>query len=121
MIITVEQLSKYSNVFSDNSELQEIYIKASTDLINTFLGYNIEEKILNPNTLEFEIINSIDDIPNIILSTVLRISTILQSESDSNVAITSKSFGSDGSRQYMNFTNFDKYLLQISSYRLIRI
>jgi hypothetical protein len=61
------------------------------------------------------------DLPQIIKMTVLRIASILQAESDGNVAITSKSFADSGTRTFTNYTNFDKYLLPISSYKLIVI
>jgi hypothetical protein len=59
-------------------------------------------------------------IPEIIILTVLRIAALLQTESDSNIGITSKSFADSGTRSFINTTNFDKYLLQISKYKLIR-
>jgi hypothetical protein len=57
--------------------------------------------------------------PYIIKLTVLRIAALLQAESDSNIGITSKSFGESGSRTFINYTNFDKYLLPIANYKLL--
>ncbi|MDR0722096.1 MAG: hypothetical protein LBF75_04775 [Treponema sp.] len=57
--------------------------------------------------------------PYIIKLTVLRIAALLQAESDSNIGITSKSFAESGSRTFMNYTNFDKYLLPIAGYKLL--
>ena len=65
--------------------------------------------------------SNINYIPEIIKSTILRIAAILQSESDSNIGVTSKSFGDSGNRTFINYTNFDKYLQPISSYRILRI
>lgn len=62
---------------------------------------------------------SSDDIPELMKSTVLRIATLLQSESDSNIGITSKSFGDAGTRVFQNYTNFDKYLLPLSKYKIL--
>jgi len=59
--------------------------------------------------------------PAIIQTTILRIAAILQTESDGNIGITSKSFGDSGNRTFVNQTNFDKYLIQISGYKIIRI
>lgn len=59
--------------------------------------------------------------PNIIKLTVLRIASLLQTESDSNIGVTSKSFGESGTRTFVNFTNFNKHLLPISKYKLLVI
>ena len=60
-------------------------------------------------------------IPAVILNTVMRIAALLQSEEDSNIGVTSKSFGESGSRTFINYTNFEKYLSPLSKYCLIRI
>jgi hypothetical protein len=59
--------------------------------------------------------------PQIIKLTVLRIAALLQTESDSNIGVTSKSFADSGTRTFVNTVNFDKYLLLISSYKLLVI
>lgn len=58
------------------------------------------------------------DLPAVIKLTVLRIAAILQTESNNNIGISGKSF-MDGSRTFMNFTNYDKYLISCSKYKLI--
>ena len=58
------------------------------------------------------------DLPQIIRLTVLRIAALLQTESNNNIGISGKSF-MDGSRTFMNFTNYDKYLISCSKYKLI--
>jgi len=60
-------------------------------------------------------------LPEIIRNTVLRIAALLQTEAEGNIGITGKSFGDSGSRTFVSFTNFDKYLSPISGYKLIRI
>lgn len=59
-----------------------------------------------------------EDLPAIIKLTVLRIAAILQTESNNNIGISGKSF-LDGSRTFVNFTNFDRYLIACSKYKLI--
>lgn len=59
------------------------------------------------------------DLPDIIKLTVLRIAALLQTESNNNIGISGKSF-MDGSRTFTNFTNFDRYLIACSNYRIIR-
>jgi hypothetical protein len=60
-------------------------------------------------------------LPQIIKMTVLRIASILQTESSGNVGVTSKSFADSGTRTFTNYTNFDKFLLPLSSYKLLVI
>ena len=58
------------------------------------------------------------DLPQIIKLTVLRIAALLQTESNNNIGISGKSF-MDGSRTFTNFTNFERYLIACSKYKLI--
>lgn len=58
------------------------------------------------------------EVPEIIKLTTLRIAGLLTTEIG-NIGITSKSFQDSGSRTFINTTNFDKYLMQISNYRLL--
>ncbi|MCL2157657.1 MAG: hypothetical protein FWH54_06515 [Methanobrevibacter sp.] len=118
MIISIKEFIDYTGTHVDDTSLLEKYILSSQDIINNYLSYNVEEKIFNPKTC---LIEDTIDIPEIVKMTCLRIASILEAESNGNIAISSKSFGESGSRQYINYTNFDKYLLQISSYRLMRI
>lgn len=60
-----------------------------------------------------------DVIPATIKLTALRIAGILQTESNNNIGINSKSFQDTGTRTFVNTVNFDKYLIQISEYKLI--
>jgi hypothetical protein len=63
----------------------------------------------------------IPPMPKIITMTVLRIAAILVSESSNNIGVTSKFFGDSGTRTFINYTNFDKYLTPLSTYRIISI
>jgi hypothetical protein len=60
-------------------------------------------------------------LPAAIRMSVLRIAALLQSESDENIGVTSKSFADSGARTFTNFTSFDKYLSPISFYKLVVI
>lgn len=57
-----------------------------------------------------------DEIADIIKTTILRIAALLWSEQDGNIGITSKTF-SDGSRSFISYTNFNKYLQELRLYR----
>ena len=118
MIVSVEQFSKYSNVYSENTELQEIFLLSAQEVVSSYLGYNIESEIINIESQELE---PIGVIPEILIITIMRIAAILQMESDGNIAISSKSFADSGTRTFINYTDYSKYLLPISNYRKIRI
>jgi hypothetical protein len=60
-------------------------------------------------------------IPSIIKMTVLRIAALLQTESDSNIGVTSKSFADSGTRTFINTVDYSRYLIQLSNYKLIVI
>lgn len=171
MIITIEDLQKFTQVYPDDNETQqELFIQAASDIVCNYLRYNPEEKEYNifvngTETGEIEInynpiteikeikINNeainIDNIafynncifykdsnafpkgkiniifkagykliPAIIKLTTLRIAGIIQTENNNNIGISSKSFQDSGTRTFVNTTNFDKYLLPISDYRI---
>ena len=118
MIIDLKQFQIYSSIHTDNTELQESYLMSAQNIVSDYVGYDIEKYLLFPDTgLILENI----EIPEIIKLTIMRIAAILQTEGDSNIGITSKSFGDSGTRTFINTVNFDKYLIQISNYRKIRI
>ena len=56
------------------------------------------------------------DIPEQIKLAVLRIASLLMTEANGNIGVTSKSFA-DMSRTFVNYTNFDKYLKPLARYR----
>jgi len=116
MIITAEQFQKYTGVFSDNVELQESYLQSAQEMVADFLGYNPEKSIYINDVLVADL-----EMPEVIKMTIMRIAALLQTEADGNIGVTSKSFGDSGTRTFLNTVNFDKYLIQISKYKLIRI
>jgi hypothetical protein len=89
-------------------------------------GGDAELRVADPDT-DVDTDTDIDDdelvtnAPPIIVATILRIAAILQTESDGNIAVTSKSFADSGMRTFLNTTDFSKYLIQLSQYRLMRI
>jgi hypothetical protein len=61
-----------------------------------------------------------DPMPGAIKLCVLRIASLLLTESDGNIGITSKSFDNT-SRTFYNFTNFSKYLTSIEKFKITRL
>lgn len=174
MLITVEDLQKFTGVYPEETESQqELFIGSAEDIVTDYLRFdpNLKEYDLflngsgkNELYLPAKPITEIDSvlidgaeydsnlfgfednvlffrnyknsfpsgtrnieikfkagfkiIPSIIKLTVLRIAGILQTENSGNIGITSKSFQDSGSRTFVNTTDFSKYLLQISDYRI---
>ena len=169
MIVTKEELQGFTGVeFESGNNIADLFIGASQNIVENYLGYEIESKeytkhfaLHSSNVIKCGIKNitvvkeiAIDgvpvedyyiddnkiilkqpvisdniiikftagfgvDLPQIIKLTVLRIAALLQTESNNNIGISGKSF-MDGSRTFINFTNFSKYLDVCSKYKLIR-
>ena len=170
MIVTKEELEGFTGVqFESGNNIAELFIGASQNIVENYLGYEIESKeytkhfaLHNSNVIKCGVknitavkeitvdgtpvpvenyyINDDDivlkqpvisdniiitftagfglDLPQIIKLTVLRIAALLQTESNNNIGISGKSF-MDGSKTFINFTNYDKYLISCSKYKLI--
>ena len=78
----------------------------------------LKEAVISDNIIVTFTAGFSEDLPQIIKLTVLRIAALLQTESNNNIGISGKSF-MDGSRTFTNFTNFDRYLVACSKYKLI--
>ena len=168
MIVTKEELEGFTGIeFEDGNNIAELFIGAAQNIVENYLGYEIESKeytkhfaLHSSNVIKCGVKNitvvkeiTIDgtpvedyyidddriilkqpvisdniiitftagfgtDLPDIIKLTVLRIAALLQTESNNNIGISGKSF-MDGSRTFVNFTNFDRYLIACSKYKLI--
>ena len=167
MIVKANELLDYTGVQLETPELAELFIGASQNIVENYLGYEIESKeytkhfalhtsniikagvknitavseitidgtpvenfyidddkiILKQPVISDNIIVKFtagfsEDLPQIIKLTVLRIAALLQTESNNNIGISGKSF-MDGSRTFVSYTNFDRYLIACSKYKLI--
>ena len=59
-----------------------------------------------------------ENIPEVMKSTIIRIASCLQMESDGNIGVSSRSF-QDNTRTFLNTKNYEPYLIQCSSYKLL--
>lgn len=57
--------------------------------------------------------------PSAIKSAILRIAALKLMESNGNIGLTGKSY-SDNSRSFLNYTNYNKYLTDLWSLRVVR-
>ena len=60
-------------------------------------------------------------IPDLITQTILRLGALLKTEASGNIGLTSKSYGNEGSRSYVNFTSFEKYLQPLYPFKTIKL
>lgn len=60
-------------------------------------------------------------IPDLIETTILRLAALIKTEANGNIGLTSKSYGNEGSRSFVNFTSFDRYLQPLYPFRTIKL
>ena len=106
----VKNITAVSEITVDNTLVEDYYIDDDKIILKQPV---ISDNIIVKFTAGFS-----TDLPAVIKLTVLRIAALLQTESNNNIGISGKSF-IDGSRTFTNFTNFDRYLIACSKYKLI--
>lgn len=106
----VKNITAVSEITVDGTLVEDYYINDDKIILKQPV---ISDNIIVKFTAGFG-----EDLPQIIKLTVLRIAALLQTESNNNIGISGKSF-MDGSRTFTNFTNFDRYLIACSKYKLI--
>ena len=106
----VKNITVVSEITIDGTLVEDYYIDDDKIILKQPV---ISDNIIITFTAGFS-----EDLPQIIKLTVLRIAALLQTESNNNIGISGKSF-MDGSRTFTNFTNYDKYLIACSKYKLI--
>ena len=106
----VKNITAVSEITVDGTPVDNYYIDDDKIILKQPV---ISDNIIVTFTAGFS-----TDLPQIIKLTVLRIAALLQTESNNNIGISGKSF-MDGSRTFTNFTNFDRYLIACSKYKLI--
>lgn len=60
-----------------------------------------------------------NNMPSVIKLSILRIATLMLSETNGNIGLTGKSF-SDNSRTFINYSNYRKYLQPLDILRIVR-
>ena len=106
----VKNITNVSAITIDGTPVEDYYVDDDKIILKQPV---ISDNIIITFTAGFGV-----DLPQIIKLTVLRIAALLQTESNNNIGISGKSF-IDGSRTFTNFTNFDRYLIACSKYKLI--
>lgn len=60
-----------------------------------------------------------NELPRIIKTTVMRIATLLWTETSGNIGLSSR-VSPDNSKTFLNYTNYSKYLAPLETYRIVR-
>ena len=107
----VKNITNVAEITIDGTLVEDYYINDDKIILKQPV---ISDNIIVKFTAGFS-----TDLPAIIKLTVLRISALLQTESNNNIGVSGKSF-IDGSRTFISFTNYDKYLIACANYRIIR-
>ena len=111
--LNASPICSVDEVFVDGCPIDLTMIDISGDKLSTFDG----SEIFNGKvTISFCAGFPFDELPPLIEQTILRIASLLWSESDGNIGVTSKSFA-DGSRNFISYTNYKKYLQEIEAYK----
>ena len=106
----VKNITNVAEITVDGTLVEDYYIDDDKIILKQPV---ISDNIIVKFTAGFSV-----DLPQIIKLTVLRIAALLQTESNNNIGISGKSF-MDGSRTFISYTNYDKYLIACSKYKLI--
>ena len=106
----VKNITNVAEITIDGAPVEDYYIDDDKIILKQPV---ISDNIIVKFTAGFS-----TDLPSIIKLTVLRIAALLQTESNNNIGVSGKSF-IDGSRTFINYTNFSKYLDTCSKYKLI--
>ena len=106
----VKNISNVAEITVDGTLVENYYIDDDKIIL--------KQPVISDNIIVKFTAGFATDLPQIIKLTVLRIAALLQTESNNNIGISGKSF-MDGSRTFISFTNYDKYLIACSKYKLI--
>lgn len=114
MLVTLTEFASFSGVNVDNTDLQKIYIGSATDVINGYLGFNVEA---TENTNPFYADDSLH-IPDIVKFVCLEIASLMQLEENNNLGVSSANFSESGSRSFLNVVDYTRYLDRLAKYRV---
>ena len=107
MLVSISEFDNYSGNFEDSTQaisLKTQLLKAAQELVGEYLRFDPETKWEQ------------NEVPNLVKTTILRISTLMLMEAGENIGVTGKSFG-DNSRTFISYTNYSKYLSPIQTFR----
>lgn len=115
MIVSVEQFNAYSGNYENKEavvRMKEMFLESAQGIVSGYLGYD-------PETEPQSDIWGSDSIPAVVVLSVMRIATLMLSETNGNIGLTGRSFA-DNSRTFINYSNYRKYLQPLDPIRKVR-
>ena len=107
MIVDVDTFNAYTGNMEDSEqavELKKLFLNSAEELVSEYLRYKPE--------------NEYTEIPEVIKLTILRIATLMLMEGGENIGVSGKSFA-DNSRTFISYTNYNKYLSPLQTFRKV--
>lgn len=109
MLISVSEFDCYTGNFEDTSEtvnLKKTFLKSAQELVSEYLRFDVEKEW------------TLEQLPELVKLTILRIATLMLMEGGENIGVSGKSFA-DNSRTFISYTNYQKYLSPLQTYRRV--
>ncbi|MDD4012478.1 MAG: hypothetical protein PHI83_10055 [Sphaerochaetaceae bacterium] len=107
MIVAVQQFNSYSGNCEDSQDavsIKTMFLKSAQEICDGYLGFEAETKW------------SAQEMPEVVRLSILRVATLMLSESGGNIGLTGKSFDGN-SRTFINYSNYRKYLQPLDPFR----
>lgn len=107
MIVDVDTFNAYTGNMEDSTEaveLKKMFLNSAEELVSEYLRYKPEDEYT--------------EIPEVIKLTILRIATLMLMEGGENIGVSGKSFA-DNSRTFISYTNYNKYLSPLQTFRKV--
>lgn len=109
MLISVSEFDCYTGNFEDTPEtvnLKTTFLKSAQELVSEYLRFDVEKEW------------TLEQLPELVKLTILRIATLMLMEGGENIGVSGKSFA-DNSRTFISYTNYQKYLSPLQTYRRV--
>jgi len=109
MLVSIDEFDNYSGNMEDDEKtlsLKTEILMASQELVSEYLRFDAEQYWENAA------------VPSIVRLTILRIATLMLMEAGENIGVSGKSFA-DNSRTFKSYTNYNKYLNPLQTYRKV--
>ena len=107
MLVTLEQFDEYTGNYENDAKvvsLKTTLLKAAQELVGEYLRFDPETRW------------TVETVPSLVVTTILRIATLMLMEAGENIGISGKSFA-DNSRSFISYTNYSKYLNPLQTFR----
>jgi len=109
MLVSIDEFDSYSGNMEDDEKalaLKTEILKAAQEQVSEYLRFDAEQYWGS------------SAVPSIVRLTILRIATLMLMEAGENIGVTGKSFA-DNSRSFISYTNYNKYLSPLLTFRKV--